>query len=268
MQPVTIRFAGRVGTAEFACGTRYPNQGSTAATITPVDFRFFVQDLKLVTTSGEEVPVAIDRRDPWQAEGVALIDLENSTGSCLATPGTNREITGRVPEGSYVGIRFANGVPESLNHGELTALPPVLQSPGMQWSWLLGFRFVKAEVQQVLEGKTDAGAPTGTDAGTDAAVRIVPGFGLVHTGAVGCSGNVSVGNVQCSKPNRNAVRLDGFNPDRNVIAVDLGALFGASDLTKDEQCHSGAESCAPMARLGIDDDTGLPLADQQVYRVE
>jgi uncharacterized repeat protein (TIGR04052 family) len=268
LQPVTIRFAGRVGTADFACGANYANQGTTAATITPVDLRFYVQDLKLVTASGVEVAVAVGRRDPWQAEGVALIDLEDATGACFASPGTNREITGHVPQGSYVGLRFANGVPESLNHGEPATLPPALQAPGMNWSWLLGYRFVKAEVRQVLHA--DAGALAHLDAGADggADASVTPGFNLVHTGAVACSGNVSVGNVQCSKPNRNLVRLDGFDPDRNVVVVDVGALFGASDLRQDEECHSGAEVCAPMVRLGIDIDTGQPLAAQQVYRVE
>lgn len=279
LKAVTIRFVGRVGSAEFACGTRYPNQGSTAVAITPVDFRFYVQDLKLVTAGGDEVPVRIDKRDPWQVDGLAMIDFENATGSCLATPGMNREITGQVPEGNYVGVRFANGVPESLNHGDPAGLPPPLKQPGMQWSWLLGFRFVKAEVTQVVDG-TDAGSALG-DAGADAGVdgsapgsdggadaATAPGFALVHTGAVGCSGNPSAGNIVCTKPNRNAVRLDHFDPASNVIAVDIGALFGASDLSKDEECHSGATGCAPMARLGIDLETGLPLASQQVFRVE
>jgi uncharacterized repeat protein (TIGR04052 family) len=255
MRAVTIRFVGHVGDAELECGSSYANQGSTAATITPVDFRFYVQDLKLVTAGGAEVDVKIDAQAPWQADGVAMIDLEDATGSCIGTPETNDRITGHVPDGSYTGVSFANGVPEALNHADPTTLPAVLQIPAMQWSWLSGYRFVKAEVRQVLDGDDDAGTATG--------------YGLMHPGAAGCSGNPGAGDVQCQLPNRNAIRLDHFDPDRDAIAVDLGAIFGTSDLTQNVQCHGVGPGCdLPLRQLGVDIATGKPLAGQQVYRVE
>lgn len=247
MRAVTIRFIGRVGDAALECNSSYANQGTTATTVTPRDFRFYVQDLKLVTAGGDELDVKLDARDPWQADGVAMIDLEDATGRCEGTPETNDRITGHVPAGSYTGVRFANGVPEAFNHADPTTLPPVLQIPGMYWSWLTGFRFMKVEVEQVLDGDDDAGA--------------VPGYGLFHPGATACGGAPGGGGFQCSKLNRNAVRLDHFDPDRDAISVDLGAIFATSDLTQNVQCHGSDAACAPLLeRIGVDADTGQPLA--------
>ena len=46
-QPVTLRFAGAVNGAPFACGKSYPNIGTTKSTITPSDFRLFVSAIEL-----------------------------------------------------------------------------------------------------------------------------------------------------------------------------------------------------------------------------
>ena len=53
----------------------------------------FIQDVALLDESGRETPVKLDTRDPWQTPDVALLDFEDSTGECLGTPETNREIT-------------------------------------------------------------------------------------------------------------------------------------------------------------------------------
>jgi uncharacterized repeat protein (TIGR04052 family) len=255
LREVTISFVPRVGIADFECGLDYPNQSTTLATITGNDFRFYVQDLRLINVDGIAVPVELDERAPWQAPTVALLDFEDATGDCAGTPEMNDVITGTVPAGQYVGVEFRNGVPHALNHGNPPDLPAPLQVGGMQWSWLTGFRFVKAEVREVLEDDLDGGA--------------IAGIGLAHPGATACRGNPGAGSVECDHPNRNLVRLMSFDPDANVIAVDLGAIFAHSDLKADSQCHAGGDACGPMfEQLGIDYATGAALAEQHVYHVE
>jgi hypothetical protein len=62
--PVTIQFEARVGTQKFACGEEYSDVGSRGTTVTPTDLRLFVQDVKLITSAGKEVLVALDVHKP------------------------------------------------------------------------------------------------------------------------------------------------------------------------------------------------------------
>ena len=249
-QQVTIQFRAAVGTEPFACGQTYANQGTAATSVTPRDFRFYVQDLRLIDAAGQEVPVTLDVRSPWQAATVALLDFENGQGSCVGSGdvGTNTMITGTVPAGQYTGVAFRNGVPEDLNHDDPTTLPALLRAPQMQWSWLTGFRFVKANLMQV-----------GGAAAQQAA----------ETGATGCSGDPGQGTVVCTRPNRNNVVLTGFNPATNVIVADIAPIFASFNLSQTNECHGTGTVCGPMyTATGVNSTTGAALATQAVYRVE
>jgi uncharacterized repeat protein (TIGR04052 family) len=250
--PVTVRFAAKIGSADFACGQTYTGVGTTPGTqVTPMDLRFYVQDLKLIREDGTEVAVAIADRAPFQnaAANVALLDFENGQGSCLnGNAQTNAEITGTVPAGHYVGLVFSNGVPESVNHGDpATAVAP-MNAPAMQWAWLSGFRFMRAELVQL----------NGT------------GQALVHPGTTACSGNPAQGNVTCAKPNRSVVRFAAFNTQTNTVAIDVGKIFAGDDLTADSQCHSSpaAECTGKFTALGIDFASGAALSTQTAYSVQ
>jgi uncharacterized repeat protein (TIGR04052 family) len=253
---VTIRFKAKLKDRDFACGERYPDMGSSAVLATPADFRFYVQDLRLLNERDEQVPVQLSVRDPWQTDTVALLDFEDATGGCSqGTAVTNAEITGRVPAGNYHGVVFKNGVPEALNHEDPLLHPAPLQISDLNWSWLSGFKFFVAQLRQVDSAL---------------AVNATPGLGLLHVGSRACTGDPMVSAV-CERPNRNEIVLDQFDPDANVIVADLGALFADSDLTQENQCHSDATpACAPLfLRLGIDWDSGQDVPDaQHVYRVE
>jgi uncharacterized repeat protein (TIGR04052 family) len=245
-QPVTITFRAAVGTLPFACGQTYANQGTAGTSVTPRDFRFYVQDVRLIDAAGQEVPVTLDVRAPWQAATVALLDFENGQGSCLdGDAGTNMTITGTVPAGQYTGVAFRNGVPLDLNHDDPTTLPAPLRAPRMQWSWLTGFRFVKANL---VAGAAQQAA---------------------ETGSTGCSGDPGQGTVTCTRPNRSNVVLTGFNPATNVIVADIGAIFASFNLSQTNECHGTGAVCGPMyTALGVDPATGAALATQVVYRVE
>jgi len=249
---VSIQFEARVGSQAFACGEQYTDIGARGTTVTPTDLRLFVQDLKLITSAGKEVPVTLDVRRPWQSKQVALLDFEDGEGQCSeGNPETNTKITGTVPRGTYTGISFSNGVPEKLNHADPSeAQDPLDEFGNLSWGWLGGFRFTKVEVREV----------------TDAADF---GCGIAHIGSTACSGDPDEGTVKCSKSNRNSIELDGFNAKSDVIVFDVAEVFEDTDLTKATECHSTGENCAAMFEaFGVDLADGTPLSSQSVFRVE
>jgi uncharacterized repeat protein (TIGR04052 family) len=243
-----------VGDRDFSCLDTYEDIGSSKVRAVPADFRFYLQDVKLISSDGQEVPVTLQKRAPWQTADVALIDFEDMTGSCHGTTETNDYVTVSAPEGKYKGIVFTNGVPEKLNHLEQSTLPPPLDLTDMYWAWLTGFRYYVVELQQ---------ADVGVGAGADDAGVVLPGLGLLHTGATAC---VKDG---CKLQNRNSIRLTDFDPDADVIVADAASVFVETDITQDMQCHSSGELCAPMyKRIGLEWGTGKALTEQNVYRVE
>jgi uncharacterized repeat protein (TIGR04052 family) len=248
-----------VGSELFACGQSYAAQGSTQQRVTPRDLRLFVQDVALVDSAGREVPVKLDTREPWQTPEVALLDFEDGRGECFGDAATNQEITGTVPKGDYRALRFTNGVPEQLNHADPKTYPAPLKVTGMSWNWLLGFRFLKLETQTLDQPAPDL------DAGA------VPGSFALHVGSVACAGSQNAGTIQCAKPNRNRVQLDGFVVERSVVVMDVSRLLRGSDLTQLVECHSATAACEPMFQaLGVNYATGQPLAPgaADLYRLE
>jgi uncharacterized repeat protein (TIGR04052 family) len=260
---VSLQFKAMVGAQTFACGTTYTGQGVTSVSVTPQDFRFYVQDVKLVDAAGNEVPVTLDTRTPWKTPDVALLDFENGTGACAAEGNSdmNTVVTGSVPQGMYVGIVFSNGVPDSLDHADPLNVPAPLQPAPMSWGWLYGYKFIKAEL-----------AATATPAG-DAE----PGLGLFHLGSTDCTNATDGGTddftsgplAACGQPNRNVVHLTGYALGSSVIVADIGAIFQGEDLSVNNQCHSnGDPSCAiTFASAGVDETTGAPLLAQSIYRL-
>jgi uncharacterized repeat protein (TIGR04052 family) len=252
--PVSIAFAAVVGAEPFACGQTYESVGTPPTSIEPRDLRFFVQDVELVRASDDEaVPVVLDVAPPWQAETVALVDFEDATGACAdggGDPEINAVVTGTVPLDDYVGVRFSIGVPADLNHQDPLELPDPLQASSMTWGWLYGFKFVKAEVQEVV--------PDGPE-----------GSGQFHLGSNGCTGMPAVEEVQCALPNRPHIELAPFDAAVDTVVVDVAAMFAGTDLTVDTQCHSFQAECEPMfEQLGLDLASGRPTTAQVVFDVQ
>ncbi|MEY4580082.1 MAG: hypothetical protein RL701_4785, partial [Pseudomonadota bacterium] len=248
-QAVTIRFKPVVGDADFACGKTYSGLGSANTTVTPQDFRMFVQDVALIKADGTKVPVQLDKRAPWQLATVALLDFENQTGNCVeGSSETNDTITGTVPSGEYTGLSFRNGVPEELNHADPTTFEdPLKKYAALSWGWLGGFRYVKAELAQQV--------PAGQEFGV----------GFAHPGATSCTKQDT--KYSCRKANRNLVELTDFDVSSDVVLADIAAIFENTDLTQPAECHSSGEFCAPMFdALGINFATGEPKAGQTVFR--
>lgn len=264
-QSFTLRFAAKVADAEFACGTEYNDVGSADSVITPVDLRFYVSNVRLITANGDHVPFTIDDVAPFQSPTVALLDFEDGTGECRnGNSALNAQITGTAATGDYVGLAFSTSVPFDLNHADPTSLPAPLQPSDMSWGWLLGYKFVKAEVRQVLP-------ESDVDAGADASAPL-PGAGIFHLGSTACQ-NVADASaemlVECAKPNRNDVVLDEFNPAESTVVLDVARLFGDSDLSAMAMCHSIGAACEPLfTNLGVDYGTGAAGGEPTAFRVE
>ena len=64
--PITVRLRGMVGEVPFECGKSYPGVGTTRATITASDFRFYVHNVKLVRAGGDTVTARMQPLAPWQ----------------------------------------------------------------------------------------------------------------------------------------------------------------------------------------------------------
>lgn len=253
---VTIRFEPMVGTRDFACGQTYADMGSGSTTITPRDFRFYAYDFQLIDAAGDRVAVTLDQ-NAWQHQNVAMLDFEDFTGGCLdGTPETNLEVTGMAPNGTYTGVRFHLGIPEVMNHTDLTTMPAPLNVTGLFWGWNFGHIFFAAV--------THADIPaSGTDpAGTN--------DHYFHLGATGCTGDATAGeSVTCDHPNSPLVEVTGFDPLTEPVIADWGAVLPHVDLAASEGCHSfpGGDCDYPFDAVGLNFVTGsMTPTTQRVFK--
>jgi len=246
--PVTIDFAALVGDEPFACGNSYENLGLAGTTVTPSDFRFYVHNLRLIDSTGREVPVLLDQDGIWQLEDLALLDFEDKSAPCnLGTVQTNTSVRGVVPAGSYDGIRFSLGVPFRMNHQEVGVAQSPLVLTAMFWSWQGGYKFIR------IDDATDL-------------VR-------VHVGSTGCETDAPNSVIGCARQNRGEVFLPRFDPQADTIVADLAALLADNDLTVNAPttppgCMAGPDDtdCGPMMQnLGVNFANGLPDASRQTF---
>jgi uncharacterized repeat protein (TIGR04052 family) len=243
-----------VGDVPFACGDEYEGIGTTQATLIPIDFRFYVFDVRLVTDDGEEVPVTLDENvRPWQLGDLALLDFED--GCSNGDPALNDTVHGTVPHGEYTGVRFVMGVPFDLNHGNQATAPEPLSLGAMFWSWQAGYKFIRMD-----------------------SINLSGDAFLVHLGSTGCEGNPPQSPVtSCARPNRVNVELDDFDSHSDVIVADLAALLADSNIEFNtpetlpgcQATPTDPDCDAIFANFGLnlEDGTSDPSA-QQFFRVE
>lgn len=253
---ITLRFAPRFGAAAFACGQELTGVGTGGATVTPLDFRMYVHDVALVRASGERVPLAVDDDATWQHDGLVLLDFEDGTGTCLTgSPRTNFAVRGSVPaHDDYTGVEFTVGVPEAMNHLDGATAPAPLNAQGLWWSWAGGYKYVRLDMRP----------------------RTQPEF-YYHLGATACDGTVKDG-FACAFANLAPIRLDGFDPDADEIAVDAAQILagvdvervpdGVTDSLPGCMAFPGDPECpAMMAPLGLRFESAEPAATQTVFSV-
>ncbi len=186
----------------FNCGSTFFVDTTTggSGTMTPIDLRFFVSEVKLIDWNGTTSSAPLTSDGVWQAYGAGLLDFENSTGLCAnSSPNTNTTLRMNAPIGSWQGIEFTLGLPYELNKtdnsGSATSSP--FNSTGMYWSWTSGYKFTKIEWNGHAGNKVNW-----------------------HIGSTGCTG---IQSADCAKPYRSTVRLthaDGFNPIADTLVFD------------------------------------------------
>lgn len=265
---VKLKFAAYNGTTPIDCSTSL-KLGTKARAVKMADFRFYISNVNLIKADGSKVALKLKSTDDYNytdgTNSVSLIDLEQSgTGLCAGGSGTtNAVIEGTVPPGSYVGAEMTLGVPFALNHLNAAdaGTPRVLQTavhPGMSWNWRGGRKFTNIEFDQ--DRAADANAWESAAPGQD-------GYVLLHLGSTGCVGDPANGTPisSCKAPNRVPVALPNFDPTKQVIAFDAGALFNydiASLGEGNSGCMSGPtdRGCVkPFEALAL--NFGQPVRD-------
>jgi uncharacterized repeat protein (TIGR04052 family) len=266
VDPVHISFAGRFGEKPFACGESYEGVGSKGDTVTPADLRFFVSDVMLLGADGTAVPVTLEQDGLWQYKSLALIDLEDGTGGCRnGNTAMHAEVSGTIPKGVYVGLRFTLGVPFELDHIDDTTAPSPLNMTAMLWSWQNGYKFLRAEVSNV--------APRSMPSASKRKVTGSSGF-PVHVGSTGCvsTGPHTSPDTECKNPNRPVVSLPVFDREKDAVILDVSKLLAQTDLSGNSRhtapgCMSfegDADCVGVMKALGISYG-GVPAEPQVVF---
>lgn len=260
-QAVEIGFEARVGQKPFDCTQTY-ELGTEETAVKPLDFKLYVHGLQLIGANGKPVDVELEQDGKWQYKNVALLDFEDDSGSCSnGTSAMNTKLVGRVPAGTYKGLTFKLGVPESMNHQNQATAESPLNVEGMFWSWLTGYKFLRIDVMPAhaaMAPQADA-----EDAGAGHAGPVM-GF-LVHLGSTVCSGNpMDSKGVECKRANRPSASFASFDASKQKIVVDMATLLETSDVSMNKGGQPGCMSAPDDPECeGIFEQLGLDLATGQ-----
>lgn len=251
--PITLSFQAKVGDQDFACDKVFEGVGADSAKVEFEDFRLFVHNLRLVSSSGKEVPIALKQDGKWQQKNVAMLDFENKKGKCSSgTEETRTRIEGSIPEGTYQGLRFTLGVPFELNHINAFEASAPLNTTSMFWGWQGGFKFLRVDI--TTEKKE--------------------GF-IFHLGSIGCELNKDKKVTRCDMPNRPEVKLDNFKPGKSVVLVDLKSLFSKTKLNQNQKDTPGGCMSTPndsdcqstFQGVGLSYSGSSAPSSQQLFRL-
>jgi uncharacterized repeat protein (TIGR04052 family) len=236
--PFDVSFGGRELTCE-----------DSERSLSLTDLRFYVHKPRIVTADGREVPIDLIADGIWQNDTVALLDFENGEGACLnGSQRTNISVRGLVADVAVGALMFEIGVPESLNHADPLVAAAPLNYSEMHWHWASGYRFFRGGVQNSGDGF------------------------WMHLGSNRCEG--TIGDIKgCRSANRPRIRLDGFQPGKHKVVIDLAILFSSAILEDGmpTNCSSGPEEQAcerPFAAFGIDFSTGESATTATPFELE
>jgi uncharacterized repeat protein (TIGR04052 family) len=285
-QDITVNFSLKAGDTEVACFEKVA-LGTTQHESELLDARAYISELRVVTESGQEIPVSLTQDGVWQYENVALIDFENATGACQGTPETNTQIVGQVETTETItGIAFTVGVPEELNHLDSAVAASPLNVTDMWWTWLFGYKFMRVDLltnsmpmemaettsEETASEETASSEGTGHGAGADNAW-------VIHLGSTGCVGEdfVFPPDEPCGNPNRIEVKLD-MDVTTNTVVLDLEQLLSTTDVSRSLKleppgCMSDPADpdCSELftAGFGLSLEDGQPLGESPAFfRVE
>lgn len=268
-QTLSVKFKAEVNGQAFGCGKTYQGIGSSSTQISPLDFRFYVSQMRLINAQGQEVPMQLEQDGKWQFKNLALLDFEDKTAPCDGTADTRFEVKGTVPAGSYKGLKFEMGVPFELNHQDVNQAVSPLNLTSLYWVWRSGYKFARLDVRSTGQAQGWF-LHLGSTGCTGMAPMAMPSAsGTMHTqheaDAHGDSSNLStMPPASCDAPNRVSVNLPDFDPQKHTVVADLGHLLAESNLDQNQAntapgCMSAGDDgdCAPVFK-----NLGLPFAGQ------
>ncbi len=204
---VEIPFAVRAGESDLSCGMTASGIGLTQSNIQARDMRFYVYQPKLISVTGEEVPLVLDQDKTWQRDSVALLDFADGQGYCdPASPETNTVLRGKVAAGDYKGLTFQLGLPPHLNHLDAATEPAPFNYPGMWWSWKGGYKFARFDFKSSAQETF-----------------------FFHFGATNCTGSIEKG-FSCASNNPAIMNFPDFELGQHTIALDVKTLFEEANL--------------------------------------
>lgn len=237
----------------------YTGIGTSNATITPVDFRFYVHQVQVRKADGTWADVTLDENS-YQYQGTALMDFENNSGGASpnGTAGTHTSLTGVGPAGSLTGLRFTLGLPERHNHQDVAVAAAPLNVSRLYWSWTSGRKHARLDF-------TSPDRPS-----TSSTFNI-------HLGNTGCAADAAAtesDGYSCSTLNTSVVELVGFNPNSKSVIADLKTLVAGTDVKVESGgpggCMSGAtdnDCTSVMRNFGLSFQGGTNPSGQQFFRV-
>lgn len=251
---VSINFDAVVGDEDLVCSENgaakvYENLGTSNASASIADFRYFVSEVKLKMEDGTTQTLVLENNNnQYYSEvngSVAILDFEDNTGNCI-NRGNDSDIyttiTGEIETNSEItGVEFTVGVPFELNHIEFPTIPALTKS-SMSWSWASGRKFTKLEVNPVDSNNTAGDI-----------------FNF-HLGSTSCSDADSDSYTdECIQANRVLISFDDFDPETQEIVIDYAQLLANVDIVDDQGYKSGCMSflgdpeCQSMfSAIGLD----------------
>ena len=232
--------------------------GLSQSTLTPKDFRMYVNGVELLKANGEAVPMTLEQDGRWQHQTLALLDFEDKTGDCESgTAETRFAVTGTVPKGAYTGVRFKLGVPFEMNHQDASQAPSPLNLTSMFWVWRFGYKFARIDFATtgIPQGYFIHLGSTGcTGVAATKAAEADEAHGEMHVHHVGHADDAgdageesnTTAPLACSAPNQGTITLNNFNPATDTVVADLGELLKETDVDVNmpdtaSGCMSGAD---------------------------
>lgn len=272
-QEFTIKFKPMINGEEVKCGQKYKNAGKNKTDIEISDFRLYLSNLRLIDKNGKEQKLSLKQDNKWQLDNLALLDFEDKSGECSnGNLDTNMDITGTAPKGEYNAISFDLGVPFELNHQDVNTAKSPLNLSSLFWVWRSGYKFTRIDLKTndqdyfIHLGSTECVVENEM---MSTMAEENPHSGHSETDMV------TMPPSTCKNPNRPEIKLENFDPDKNTVIVDLGALVADAELD-----NNAAESSPGCMSEQIDPDCksifnnfGLDFAEsksegQKMFKVE
>jgi hypothetical protein len=122
------------------------NVAPAGGTITPINFRFYISDVRLLTVAGDAVRVDVvtDAGSP-APYGVHFFNAEDATSRTLRV---------LAPTGAYTGMTFLLGLIDACNNsGFAERNPPLSSTSQMTWPPPFGYLFLRYESLLTVGGQ-------------------------------------------------------------------------------------------------------------------